>query len=434
MPIQVLLVGDLHLGRRPVRLPPPEASEAGGKDWPAALSSRTAWERTVTLAIERGVDAVLLAGDVVENNQDRFQAFGPLERGVRRMREAGIEVLGVAGNHDDIALPRLARQIEGFRLLGEGGRFELAHVETRSGPLRVLGWSFPNRRHFENPLGTLAPDLQARVRSEPASEYGPVLGLLHTQLGGQGTGYAPTHATELATVGTDAWFLGHVHGPTLTAGPLSAGERPLGYLGSVAANDAGESGPHGPWLATLDGGRIRNLEHLVLAPLRFEPLELALSELPDPFENDEELENVVLAHLLESLEDLSQAVAEEQVDQPEALAVRLRITGAHPRHRDIADLLARLVGGGFSYHSNGILCYIEKLLDDGRSVLDIESLSRGTDPVAILARKLLAMEADEAETRRYAEAPGIAVRAGRQLLEELLDARARARTGAGGPA
>ena len=67
---EILLVGDIHLGRRPQRLARAELDDR-------ALSPAVAWERTVDLALRSpgAVQAVVLAGDVVDQEKDRFEAW-----------------------------------------------------------------------------------------------------------------------------------------------------------------------------------------------------------------------------------------------------------------------------------------------------------------------------------------------------------------------
>ena len=223
---RLLCVGDIHLGRRPSRLPAELAGEGG------RLGPAEAWRRTVAAALDREVDAVLLAGDVVEGSDDRFEAFGHLERGVGRLVEAGVPVIGVAGNHDHLALPLLARRISGFRLLGTGGRWGHELLTGRDGGrVRVHGWSFPRPRVHDNPLEGFEP--------APADGVADV-GLLHCDLGSTQSPYAPVPAAMLGQTRCDAWLLGHVH-------KADAMDRsPFGYLGSLCGVDAGEPGPHGP--------------------------------------------------------------------------------------------------------------------------------------------------------------------------------------------
>src|SRR4030095_15964312 len=116
MPLEILAIGDLHLGRRPGRLPPGFDS--------ADLSPRAAWRAAVAEARRRKVDAVLLLGDVVDDERAFFEAYSSLREQVRNLIDDGIQVVAIAGNHDVDVLPRLAREVPGLRVLGERGRWE----------------------------------------------------------------------------------------------------------------------------------------------------------------------------------------------------------------------------------------------------------------------------------------------------------------------
>ena len=89
--MKLLAVGDIHLGRTPSRLPPELADRA------RELGPAEAWRRAVNAAIAAEVGAVLLAGDVVERDDDFFEAYRELSQGVKRLTDAGIAVIGVAG-------------------------------------------------------------------------------------------------------------------------------------------------------------------------------------------------------------------------------------------------------------------------------------------------------------------------------------------------
>ena len=70
--VKILAVGDIHLGRTPSRLP----EELNARD----LGPAEAWRRTVVAAVDDGMTAVLLAGDVVDRDDDFFEAYRALER------------------------------------------------------------------------------------------------------------------------------------------------------------------------------------------------------------------------------------------------------------------------------------------------------------------------------------------------------------------
>ena len=149
----ILAIGDVHLGTSCSGLPDAISS------WrinPADLTPAAALRLAVDYAIERQVDAVLFAGDVVESTNARFEAMAPLEESARRLLDSGIEVIAVAGNHDVEALPRLAALIDGFTLLGAGGRWEAITLSKDDSPFaQVVGWSFGEAYVRQSPLALL---------------------------------------------------------------------------------------------------------------------------------------------------------------------------------------------------------------------------------------------------------------------------------------
>ena len=112
---RILFVGDMHLGRRPGHL---VAALAEHGLSPQQLGPAAAWRNVVEYAQAEAVDCVVLAGDLVEADNARFEAFGHLQRGVQELVAADIEVCAVSGNHDVEILPRLAEAIPGFHLIG----------------------------------------------------------------------------------------------------------------------------------------------------------------------------------------------------------------------------------------------------------------------------------------------------------------------------
>ena len=373
--MKLLCVGDVHLGRRPSRLP--EELRTGG------LGPAAAWRRAVDFAIEAAVDAVLLAGDVVEQEDDFYEAYGDLRRGVDRLAAAGVRVLAVSGNHDVQVLPRLADALAGaaagFRLVGRGGRWEILDVEGRGGGrAHVLGWSFPERRVPTSPFATCPlPALEGRS--------GPLVGLLHCDRDAAGSPYAPVRSAELAGAPVDAWLLGHVHKPDPLAPP-----RPSGYLGSLTGLDPGEPGRRGPWLLEWTG-REPAIEHLPLAPLRWEEVEVAV----DGLEAAEDVHGLVTA----ALDALHDRLAAERF-RPRAVGCRLRFTGRSAFPSSIGRELetgdpARLL------HWREDTAYF---VHDWRMAVlprvDLRELARGADPPALLAARLLLLRGPDGEERR----------------------------------
>ena len=373
--MKFLCVGDVHLGRRPSRLPEelPDELRASG------LGPAAAWRRAVDFAIEAAVDAVLLTGDVVEQEDDFYEAYGDLRGGVARLAAAGVRVIAVSGNHDVQVLPRLADAVPGFRLLGRGGRWEVEDVEGRGGGrAHVLGWSFPERRVSTSPLAAHPlPALEARS--------GPLVGLLHCDRDAAGSPYAPVRSAELAEAPVDAWLLGHVHKPDPLTPP-----RPSGYLGSLTGLDPGEPGRRGPWLLEWTGRELA-IEHLPLAPLRWEEVDVAV----DGLEAAEDVHGLVTA----ALDALHERLAGER-SRAQAVGCRLRFTGRSAFPSSLGRALEAGDPARLLHWREGAAYFVHDWRMAVLPLVDLQDLARGADPPALLARKLLLLRGPDGEERR----------------------------------
>jgi exonuclease SbcD len=368
--VKLLGIGDVHLGTRPAGLPADLDID------PRLLTPEAALAAAVERAIAESVAAVLFAGDVVESTNARFEAIRPLEAAVKRLVDAGIPVFGVVGNHDVEALPRLARLIDGFRLLGEGGRWESALVEASGGPaVEIVGWSFPERQVRTSPLAELIRNpLEARHPGLPR------IGVLHGDLDASGGPYAPFSHRELESAGLDAWLLGHIHKPSL--GSVASDGRPRGYLGSLMGLDPTETGARGPWLLRIeDGGRVA-VEHLPMAPLRWERLDLEVGK-------DERAEDLG-DRLLDEIERLSRGVQQSGA-APTVIGVRVRLRGASRHYEEIRRWLRQGEASAIRRVVDRTLVFVDKLSDELTLAVDLVELAKGGDPPALLARTLLAL-------------------------------------------
>jgi DNA repair protein SbcD/Mre11 len=395
MALKLLAVGDLHLGRSPTRLPEslvPRARELG----PAG-----AWRRIVGHAIAERVDVLVLAGDVVEQEDDYFEAYRSLASGVRDLLDANVRVLGVAGNHDVKVLPRLADQIAGFHLLGRGGQWEQVTLDAGGQRLVLHGWSFPQQVVRDSPVADLRTDREA-ARQGADGVRAVHLGLLHCDLDQRGSRYAPVTTAELEATGLDGWLLGHIHAP----GQLSA-QRLFGYLGSATGLDPGEAGARGPWCIRIADGRIATVEQRTLAPLHWAPLPVDLSGIDEP--------EAARDRLLQAVQALDRQLA-AHTDSPHAAGLRVTMTG---RTRFAADVQALFAGewqDELYSGDRGTHYFVERLRHETLPEIDLADLARQSDPPGLLAQRLLALD----------DGPGVAgcdelVRRARRQLE----ARAR---------
>lgn len=378
----LLAIGDIHLGRPPAAIPDDLHARR------SQLGPEAAWSLAVDEAIERKVDAVVLTGDVIERNRDFFVAYGDLRAGIEKLTRASIPVIAVAGNHDTHVLPRLAEEFDDLHLLGEGGQWQ----ETRVDDITLIGWSFPHPHVRRSPLDSFS--------RKPSS--GMTIGLLHCDRDQADSRYAPVSSDALERAKVDAWFLGHIHRPD----HLDS-DRPIGYLGSLSALRASETGVRGPWLITISGKEIA-ADHLPLAPLRYEAIEVDCSRLDEAGR----LHGLIL-------EACRKRVAEivEGNDRPRALGFRLSLTGRTSAYSALEDAVDLVREDTRAWDEAGISCFIQKIELATRPKPDLARLARQSDPCGLLARRLLALDDPESEERERL------IELGRSQLEPVVEGR-----------
>ena len=368
MALELLAIGDMHLGRRPSRLPG-ELAESGRSYGPAE-----AWNRAVRHAVETGVDVVALAGDLVDQEDDFFEAYRALAEGISELVRNGIDVLGIAGNHDVLVLPRLADELPDFHLIGAGGRWETRQFGAQ---LTLHGWSFPTRSVEQSPLSGHAFDRGPGVN----------LGLLHCDRDARDSRYAPVASSELDAAGLDGWLLGHIHRPdALTPG------QPAGYLGSITGMHPGEHGVRGPWRIRIDESGVAAVEQVRLAPMHWARVSVDLTGIERP----EDAESRLFSEL-QALDD----ELDGHAMPPDALGVRVRLTGRTDRVNAVLERFDKRAGENVSGHRDRF-AFIETVEAHTRPTRDLEDLAASGDHIGLLAGRLLLLDRPPEDEARCA--------------------------------
>ena len=371
MSFRILATADIHIGRRPSKLP--DVTQA------QRFSCARMWEETIVdRAIREKVDLVALTGDAVDHDNRFFEATGPLERGLVRLAEAGIPTYAVAGNHDFDVLPRLVDAIgpEHFHFLGAGGAWDEAIFQSRDGhKLRIHGYSFPSNYVPTSPLARydLAPDADV-----------PTLGLLHADLDAGDSSYGPVSRAELAARDVTLWLLGHVHAAQFY--PAAAGPAIL-YPGSPQAMDPGETGVHGPWLVEIAGPRQVTARPLGMSRVRYEQLAVDLGGAA----TQEEFQARVTAECRRRLAEVASGDG-----PPERLVLRLELVGRTAVCGQVEGWVGPLAEE-FDPSAGGVTATIDKVTNNTRPEIDLEELAAKHDPPGVLAGVLLRLESGQGE-------------------------------------
>jgi DNA repair protein SbcD/Mre11 len=357
--LRILCASDLHIGRRPSRI--------GGA---AGISAATGWLDLVERAVGDAVDVVLLAGDVVDQDNRFFEAYGPLETGIRRLRDAGIPLVAVAGNHDHRTLHDVAGAVghDHLVVLGRSGwqRWTLRDAAGVA-RLHVDGWSFPDTTYRGNPAeryGLLRPD-----------DGAPLVGLLHCDLDAGPSAYAPVPARTLTALPPAAWVLGHVHAAGLRPTPEDV---PLLYAGSLLALDPGEPGAHGAWLLEIGDAAAPRFRQIPLSRVRYDAVSVDVGGVDD----EAQLRARVAAALGRHLD----AVLEAGAGPLEVLCCRLRLTGRTALHARVAAVLGTVSDLDVASVSSIRVVVEPRVANETEPALDLVALGTGRGATAALAR------------------------------------------------
>lgn len=367
MTVRILCTGDMHIGRR--------ASKVQG-----AYRSADAWRVIVQKAIEHQVDIVALSGDLVDKASKSYEALGPMQHGLARLGEAGIDTVAVTGNHDHDVLVRLTT-ITGtnrFHLLGQGGQWERFTL-SRNGDfvLHVDGWSFPSEHIRQAPLHS--------YRAAPADGV-PVMGLLHGDMGSGNSPYAPIMEQELWAAPFAFTLLGHIHVPHMFRGP--EGKIAL-YPGSPYALDPGEPGIHGIWLAEINPSGAVSLQSIPISPVCYASIDIDLTGVTDETGFQQRLSDALQQFGEQTIRDYGSTALN-------TISARLRCTGECPAHPLVDSWIEPARQGLESYPVGNVVIEVDTFTSSVRPPIDLQQRAHGTDPVAEAAKIILALNEDTA--------------------------------------
>ena len=300
------------------------------------------------MARERQVDAVLVAGDLINLNADVMAAIGDLKAGFAEL--GAIPVFAISGNHDFSSLVRVANQFEG-RLVPVGLDRQWEVIERRG--YRIAGRSFA-REH--------EPDLA--VMPEFALDDRTVV-LAHGDMDIRSP-YRPHESKKIEAAGGH-WVFGHVHSPSRRGSNWF-------YTTSPQALDPGETGVHGVHVIEFDEQGGPRFESVPISTVRYETVPVGVTGLS----------------LEEAEETLGSALA-EFANQDTLAVLRVELEGRSSLlPSQVAELETRTRG----FMAQGVsLEWVggSRL----RPELDLPSLAAGSDGKSRLAAAILALERGE---------------------------------------
>ena len=252
--MRLLHAADLHLDSPMKGLSAYPEAPAGE----LRLATREALGNLVELAIDEAIDVVLIAGDIFDGDWPHYGTGVHFVSELGRLREAGIRVVIVTGNHDaESKLTKSLRLPANVRML-----------DTRQ-PQTVIFDELGLAVHGQGYATPAVLDDLSAAYPKPVADMVNV-GLLHTSADGRPghEHYAPCSVDALLQHGYDYWALGHVH-----RRELLCADPPVVFPGNLQGRGLRETGPKGATLITFGNDGI-TLEHRVLDCVRWEHVEI----------------------------------------------------------------------------------------------------------------------------------------------------------------
>lgn len=330
------------------------------------------WFQLVNKAIELNVDAVLLAGDIIDRENRFFEAVGQLQEGFAKLQEAEIPLFMVAGNHDyDVLADAVSDKWPDVYLLGASGKWEVFPFTKEGKQMQLVGWSFSTQHHRQNPLQTLPKEIIS-------SEH-PVLGLLHGDLDNPLSSYAPLTSDDLFQSGVHAWVLGHIHKP---ARREQHGKH-IWYPGSPQAMSPKETGVHGAILIEVHSALDIRRTAVPLSSIRYELLPVQI----DPEMDDSKIRLAVLY----AIDSFAQNLPDGR-DYLEHLILDLELTGSHGDILHVEKVLYEIVND-YTTDLNGVKVSVRKVNNSiTPEVSNLATLAEQSSPAGLLAQAIVALQ------------------------------------------
>lgn len=262
------------------------------------LALRAVFTSLVEVVGDRGVDVVVVSGDIFDSSTPSGEAVELLDEVLMNISRAGAEVILTSGNHDSPARlgakAAFAREA-GVHVITRPGQITDPVVLTDDhGPVRFYGIPFLEPARLRHLWGESTPMRSQQdaiayamelIRADLAhhEQPGRAVVLAHTFAQGAETASADSERDILGGVdkvsiptfaGVDYAALGHIHGRAVLAPAVRYSGAPLHY--SFSEQDK----PRGAWLVDLDADGLAGVEWVnVVVPRPLTTLTGTLADL-----------------------------------------------------------------------------------------------------------------------------------------------------------
>ena len=127
--IKIIAISDIHFGVVPSSLGEGRFLEKySSKKYSLQMQ---ALDNVTQFVLDNNVDAVFIAGDILDSDSAYFEGFSALSKFLETIKKNNVKVFAVSGNHDANLLKKLSLKDDNFILLGQNGLWEQEIFDLR---------------------------------------------------------------------------------------------------------------------------------------------------------------------------------------------------------------------------------------------------------------------------------------------------------------
>ena len=330
-------------------------------------ATRRAFEKVLEAAVTEKVDFLVIAGDLYDTGLKSFESALFFNKQMARLKDAGINVYLIYGNHD--AASKLIKQL---RPPGNVHIFRTTEPQTFSNnELRVAihGQSFATPEVIE--------DLAAKYPPPVPGFFN--IGVLHTNLAGisEHANYAPCTLEMLKNKGYQYWALGHVHNRQILCN-----DPYIVYPGNIQGRHGKEQGEKSCVLVTVSEAGAVSIDTISTSAVPWFQADIDASDCQTADEVYEKL-RIELEQMLSR--------SKERVT-----AVRLRVVGTTEAHVELSRDLERVRHEAISIANEcgKGLFWVERVQVATSPRLNRDDLLKRDDPIGEVVRIIAALRQD----------------------------------------
>jgi len=337
-------------------------------------ATRRAFEKVLDTAVSEKAKFLIIAGDLYDTGLKSFESVLFFNRQMARLKDAGIHVYLIYGNHD--AASRLIKQLRPPHNV---------HIFRSNEPQTFLNDELRVAIHgqsFATP--EITEDLAAKYPS-PISGYFNI-GVLHTNLTGisEHANYAPCSLETLKNKGYQYWALGHVHNrQILCIDPY------IVYPGNIQGRHGKEQGEKSCELVTVSDTGSISIEPILTSVVPWFEEEIDASDC----ETADDVYEKLRTHLEGLLSQTKERVT----------ALRLRIVGNTRAHTELNHDSERVRNEAISIANecgSGLL-WVERVRVATLPSVDREVLLKREDPIGEIVRIVASLRQNPASIAKW---------------------------------